>query len=136
MKRFKEYISEKYMSSYENRMGTIEIFKNPTQRELNDLYKEDNFSNDARGYIDDKGNLFAWSTNEFHDPAISHLNKIKQISMFKNGIEVYITKPNEVYPAKSTYLSKSIKDDTKKLFDKASKLNKGFKFIMKPFVGK
>jgi len=132
-----QYIKEKYVTSFEGMYDLVEIFKNPTQRELNDLYKQDNWGghSNARGYIDKKGNLFAWSTNEFHDSVVKHLDKEKELSVYDNGLEVYIAKPNNVHPARASYLSKSFKADTTKLFNKATKLNPGLKFILKPYSG-
>lgn len=112
MKRFKEYITEKFVTADKiipdhesNKRKYTEIFKNPTAKELSDVYRMSDYSKDeARGVIDNKGNLYVWTNDVIHDKGIKLLNTTKGINLnidsikltFKDGIPIHI-KQNVVY---------------------------------------
>ena len=68
MKRFKEYITEEWAFSTTADSYDVEVFKNPTHRELIEVYKMGEHTKDeARAYIDKKsGNLYVWQVDILH----------------------------------------------------------------------
>lgn len=146
MRRFKEYISEKWLAAdwlhtYHDGKQYYEVFKNPTMKEL---------TPDVRGLIDSKGNLYVNS-----DPAVGiHLDLIKMLKLkhilksnykefdvFNKYIDDFVAvqrkgNTNTFYLAESykvtnnprTTLTDENYNDINKVFKKATKKNHHLKF--------
>jgi len=128
MKKFKEYIKEEWSFSDIADGYTLEVFKNPTARELAEIYKMgEHTKNEARAYIDKKsGDLYVWNVDILHNFALNSLEK--QIGWLK-GFNMHI-KDNVVYFAEANtkqVINKIIKTSLISL-KKSAKKNPSLKF--------
>jgi len=91
------YFQEKFAKGFQGKWGYVELFVNPTQREVQ------NGSDCFRGLIDSKGDLYIWGYNEAgHDDVMEELK-----SDFKD-IPIYVyPKTNKVEVSLWSILTKS-----------------------------
>jgi len=130
MKRFKEYLSEKFVTATKHSGTYVEFFVNPDRKEL----KSTQDYNESRGYITRHGDMYVWNPNMLHGHALQFLAKdgvldhslriidgVFGVTVHLIGTDVYIGESVNTY---------SIMSDIRKHFKKAEKKNPQFKFIL------
>jgi len=84
-----EFLTSGEVKSYQDNIYT-EFYKNPSSSDLNNIYKNNDNSpgnsdrTSARGFIDDEGNLYAWTANIMH---YYGLHFLKNKGMIKNDAD-------------------------------------------------
>lgn len=82
--RLLRYLQEKYLA----RIGTSEIFVNPSKKDITDLQKVDNM---VRFFIDpEKGKVYAWQSGYIHSDVMDQL-KVDNRGWSYETIHKYIT---------------------------------------------
>ena len=96
MKKFKTYFSEKYFGTGKiHDEIAIEIFRNPSLHEIQELWKLSEPYRECRGYIKSNGDLFIWTAFAMHMDALKSVpigekNYVDYIYDVNNGICVHI----------------------------------------------
>jgi len=70
MGKFKKFIEEDFLTGIQLNSptfkGYVEVFRNPTKREIDSIYK-DSYDNGVRIGIDKKSNIYVWIEDVLHD---------------------------------------------------------------------
>ncbi len=75
-KDFKQYFTEKYEDSFNTADGFVEIFMNPSKKELMEIVKLNGFDSIRYAINLDKKKIFVWDANILHDKVVPKLRSV------------------------------------------------------------
>jgi len=132
--RFKDYIKEEFWKSKKKfdylpkTDGYIEIFRNPTSSELDDLYKIA-YDNGVRLGVDNKNVLYAWVEDVLHA-------EIEKLFNLKFMVKFEYTKGRDILYLSTGEKGEHFKKLSKKILDRMSNIMdfKKIEMVSKPYT--